>query len=152
MTKRPRIITYEAAVRRGLTRYFTGQRCARGHLAERQTSNKNCIMCRRLALRRFRSSKKGRAAQRRYNQSTSGRARLRRYMHSAKYKAWRRKYRLTPQYRATERRYRQSGGYQAAQRRYQRSLKLRARAKRVSPKRIAKKRRPQGTTKYRARR
>lgn len=40
-----KIITKEEAQKLGLKRYYTGQRCIRGHLCERQTSNGCCIKC-----------------------------------------------------------------------------------------------------------
>lgn len=39
------IITRAEARERGLTRYFTGAACSRGHTDERQTSNATCIAC-----------------------------------------------------------------------------------------------------------
>ncbi|WP_287924847.1 hypothetical protein [Diaphorobacter sp.] len=36
------------ALARGLPRYFTGQRCVHGHVAERMTKNGNCVICQKL--------------------------------------------------------------------------------------------------------
>lgn len=33
------------AIRAGLTRYFTGKPCLRGHVAQRMVSNKRCVQC-----------------------------------------------------------------------------------------------------------
>jgi len=43
-----KIISREQALAQGLTRYFTGEPCSRGHIAERQTSNTLCHECNRL--------------------------------------------------------------------------------------------------------
>lgn len=37
----------------GLTRYFTGEPCLRGHIAERHVSNGNCCECHRLRSRAY---------------------------------------------------------------------------------------------------
>lgn len=39
------IITRKEAGSKGLTRYFTGAPCKRGHVAERQVSNRSCVVC-----------------------------------------------------------------------------------------------------------
>ena len=40
-----KIISRKEAKEKGLKRYFTGQPCKYGHIAERQTSNHGCIIC-----------------------------------------------------------------------------------------------------------
>ena len=35
----------EQAREQGLTRYFTGKPCSKGHISERQTSDRSCIQC-----------------------------------------------------------------------------------------------------------
>lgn len=40
------IVPREIAKARGMTRYFTGEPCANGHMAERLTSNTGCVRCR----------------------------------------------------------------------------------------------------------
>ena len=40
-----RIITRDEAIAKGLTRYFTGKPCQKGHIAERSVTNFNCIIC-----------------------------------------------------------------------------------------------------------
>ena len=47
----PKIITRQQAQTLGLTRYFTGQPCKHGHVAERRTDTGNCIACQRLRSR-----------------------------------------------------------------------------------------------------
>jgi hypothetical protein len=37
------IVTRQEARDRGLKRYFTGQKCKRGHVAERWTCDANCV-------------------------------------------------------------------------------------------------------------
>lgn len=37
--------SFREAKSKGSTRYFTGQPCKRGHVAERKTSNRDCIAC-----------------------------------------------------------------------------------------------------------
>lgn len=39
------IISHEAALADGLDRYFTGQPCQNGHVAERRTNDKRCVQC-----------------------------------------------------------------------------------------------------------
>lgn len=40
-----KIMTQAQARERGLTRFFTGKPCVRGHIAPRQTSNFRCVKC-----------------------------------------------------------------------------------------------------------
>lgn len=40
-----KIITRDEARALGLTRYFTGNECVRGHVAERNTGNRSCVEC-----------------------------------------------------------------------------------------------------------
>ena len=40
-----RIITRDEAIAKGLTRYFTGKPCHKGHIAERSVANFNCVIC-----------------------------------------------------------------------------------------------------------
>lgn len=49
-----RKMTCAAARAAGLTRYFTGRPCPRGHRAERMVSNNTCVVCKRIALKRWR--------------------------------------------------------------------------------------------------
>ena len=39
------VIKRRDAIRQGLTRYFTGKPCRRGHLSERFCSDKSCVSC-----------------------------------------------------------------------------------------------------------
>lgn len=39
------IITREDAKRLGNTKYFTGEPCPKGHIAERRTANRGCVIC-----------------------------------------------------------------------------------------------------------
>jgi hypothetical protein len=41
----PRVVSKKDASVMGLTRYFTGTPCLRGHVSERQTSNGTCLEC-----------------------------------------------------------------------------------------------------------
>jgi hypothetical protein len=41
----PSIIQLAEAKVRGLSRYFTGVACIRGHISERRTGNRNCVAC-----------------------------------------------------------------------------------------------------------
>jgi len=41
-----KIITRKEALKRGLTRYFTGKPCKHGHMVERYTKSSNCVVCR----------------------------------------------------------------------------------------------------------
>jgi hypothetical protein len=42
-----KIITRADALSKGLKRYFTGQPCVRGHVAERYVTAKTCLECNR---------------------------------------------------------------------------------------------------------
>ena len=42
------IVSYESAKALGAKRFFTGEPCVRGHLAERLTSEKRCVECNRI--------------------------------------------------------------------------------------------------------
>jgi len=44
-----KLITKEEAEACGLSRYFTGQPCPKGHVAERKAVNRSCVECNRLA-------------------------------------------------------------------------------------------------------
>jgi hypothetical protein len=39
------IISRREAIERGLGRYFTGEACKHGHVAERRTVNSTCVAC-----------------------------------------------------------------------------------------------------------
>jgi len=41
------IVSREEAREKGLTRFFTGNPCGRGHIAERNVCNRQCVECRR---------------------------------------------------------------------------------------------------------
>jgi hypothetical protein len=59
----------KAARERGLPRYFTGKPCKLGHVAERFSSNGECVVCATLRAARWRKTAKGNAYQRQYNQT-----------------------------------------------------------------------------------
>ena len=42
------IVTHYSAKSQGLTRYFTGEPCRKGHVAQRMVSNRYCCECKRL--------------------------------------------------------------------------------------------------------
>lgn len=62
------MISHTAAKAQGLTRYFTGVTCRRGHVAERKVSDRDCVECVRL-----------RSAQERVSQPNLVAARQKRY-------------------------------------------------------------------------
>jgi hypothetical protein len=39
------VLSLQEATRAGLTRYFTGEPCLHGHIAERMVSNRRCLFC-----------------------------------------------------------------------------------------------------------
>jgi hypothetical protein len=47
-------MTRKEALEQGSTRYFTGEPCGRGHVAERYTARGNCVECQEEARRRER--------------------------------------------------------------------------------------------------
>ena len=50
------IITRQEAKKRGLSRYYTGEPCQKGHLSERMVGNKNCLACHRERAERRRTT------------------------------------------------------------------------------------------------
>jgi 5-methylcytosine-specific restriction endonuclease McrA len=46
------IVTCDEAKARGLSRYFTGKPCTRGHIAQRQVSSGSCVECHKITVRR----------------------------------------------------------------------------------------------------
>ena len=47
------IITRKEAKEKGLTRYFTGKPCKHGHVAERYTIYKDCVVCKNESSKRW---------------------------------------------------------------------------------------------------
>jgi hypothetical protein len=39
------VVLRQEAIDRGLRRYFTGEECLKGHVAERWTRNGGCVLC-----------------------------------------------------------------------------------------------------------
>jgi hypothetical protein len=88
-----KIISRKQAKAKALKRYFTGEPCKRGHVAERQVSTRACFGCKavyhqspkeREAKRRYNRSPKGREVQRRFQRSLKGREAMRRFDQSPK--------------------------------------------------------------------
>lgn len=52
----PEIMPRKEAKEKGLKRYFTGEPCSRGHLAERRVNNRSCIECIEVATSKWRRS------------------------------------------------------------------------------------------------
>jgi len=46
-----KIISRQEAIAQGLTRYFTGESCKHGHIAERQVCNSGCLACCKLRVK-----------------------------------------------------------------------------------------------------
>jgi hypothetical protein len=80
----PRKISRAKAKARGLKKYFTGKPCCRGHVAERRTDNRCCVVCVHGIMRRYDESPKGRDKKWRYNQSPKGREAQRRISNSTR--------------------------------------------------------------------
>ena len=134
----PRKINRAAAKARGLSRYFTGKLCARGHRCERFTLTANCVECKRLSDARYQRSPKGREAQReaqrRYSQTPLGRERTWRYNQSWKRQEARQRYEDSPKGQNTR------ADYQAARSGLPSTEELLARS-RMTPLRIERRRR-----------
>jgi len=127
----PRKISRAKAKSRGLTRYYTGKKCCRGHVAERNVCNKHCVICGlahtkayqqtpqgQRTRRAWEESPRGRESQRRSNQSPEARASKRRYNRSQKGREARRRFDQSPKGR--ESRFRQKHsvkGHEATRRR-----------------------------------
>ncbi|WP_200934175.1 hypothetical protein [Massilia sp. Leaf139] len=55
----PALIKRDKAAARGLVRYFSGEPCSRGHIAERRVVGNRCVECHRLAARANRAAGSG---------------------------------------------------------------------------------------------
>jgi hypothetical protein len=73
-----KIISRGEAVALGLKRYFTGKPCKRGHVVERMTSSKGCLLCKRAVTDRWNKQNPGRvnAANSRWAKANSQHLRL----------------------------------------------------------------------------
>lgn len=56
-----KVTTRKEAMTLGLTKYFTGKPCVNGHVAERYTCNKTCVVCEAERKARSRAKKKAEA-------------------------------------------------------------------------------------------
>jgi hypothetical protein len=59
----PAILSRNEAIALGLKRYFTGEPCNHGHIAERNVQSRRCQECAREMPRRWRAARKWRAPQ-----------------------------------------------------------------------------------------
>jgi 5-methylcytosine-specific restriction endonuclease McrA len=84
------IVTLKQARTNGLTRYFTGKPCARGHLSQRRTVNQTCTECE--WKKRCRDARNASDRKARERNPESERARVARYLATDKGKANRRAY------------------------------------------------------------
>lgn len=91
-------ITRQQAREQGLSFYFTGQPCKRGHLAPRKVASANCCQC----ANDWHTTEAGKAYYSAYNSSEEGRERTRRYARTEKRKVTREAHRVTPKARATK--------------------------------------------------
>lgn len=65
------------AIKLGLTRYFTGKPCKRGHIAERLTSCGRCIVCHEAQRAEWRQTPQGKEARARWDRTFKHMRRLR---------------------------------------------------------------------------
>src|SRR6266566_2309359 len=88
MSRRRKVISRADAKRRGLTRYFTGRPCKRGHVCERRVYNWECLECYQAVVRRWQRRPRGRALRAqtvaRYQKTPKGQRAVRRYRESPK--------------------------------------------------------------------
>lgn len=67
-------ISKEQAKAAGLTRFYTGLPCNKGHICERQTKNSNCVTCNKIRINQYIKSDKGKikykARQKRWRATT----------------------------------------------------------------------------------
>ena len=59
------IVSLQEAREEGTARYYLGTPCSRGHIAERFTSSRACVVCQSEAVKRFARTEQARAARRR---------------------------------------------------------------------------------------
>lgn len=52
----PDIVDRNTAHRMGMTRFFTGEPCKRGHVAQRYVDSSNCVECHKIYRKKFRPS------------------------------------------------------------------------------------------------
>lgn len=60
--KSPKLVSRARAIELGQVRYFNGQACPAGHVAERYTLSGYCVTCQRLATRSQKQAAKARRA------------------------------------------------------------------------------------------
>jgi hypothetical protein len=65
----PACSAYQQAIRLGQPKYFTGRRCAKGHLAERYTKSRMCCQCAYEYARSPEGRESQREARRKYHES-----------------------------------------------------------------------------------
>jgi hypothetical protein len=105
----PRKISRKLARVRGLTRYFTGKTCKRGHVAERMTCNSHCTECLLLRQRSPRGREWHRKACRTYGHTPKGRETVWRYTQTERGREKGRRFARTPKGREGKRRNRLPG-------------------------------------------
>ena len=57
--KNKKIISRKEALIKGLKRFYTGKKCRRGHIAERSTSRNVCMDCKKIHLKKYELTNKG---------------------------------------------------------------------------------------------
>ena len=72
----PKLLSREEAIRRGLTRYFTGKPCVHGHIADRHVCNSVCAVCRLASNKKRMRSNQPKATEGRRRRRTAKRQRV----------------------------------------------------------------------------
>lgn len=114
-------ISRSQAKQLNLKRFYTGEPCKNGHIAERRVSDNRCVECvkawknsylgtekEKINRRRYDSSEKGRAAQKRYRSSDKRKASVKRYNSTEKGKASARRANRSEKGRASRKRFDQT--------------------------------------------
>ncbi len=127
------LIAPEEAVALGLNRYFTGQPCKNGHVAERSVVSRCCVTCLALSQARYQVTEKAKARKKRHARTEKAKATRRhsaselRYARSETFKATQARYRSTPKGQATYLRAQRSENGRACARRSVAARRARAR-------------------------
>jgi hypothetical protein len=83
---------------------YIGRPCKHGHGGLRRRSNRTCVECERVAVRRFQATERGRAVLAEYKKSDARKAALKKYFQSDKGAATKRRYAGTEKQKAAYRR------------------------------------------------
>lgn len=125
------LVPLDVARERGYRKYFTGIPCRNGHISERYTKKRACVICVREQSfarsqtdkvkeqnRRYKKTEGYKRSQYLYKRSQAGKESARRYAAKEETKAWMADYQKTEKCRGTRKAYRQSKRYKEIDRKW----------------------------------